>query len=101
MSAGGRLSAVCAALKAAEPDLRALSVTSCGVFGSVARGDDRPGSDVDILIAWDLEQPVRWRPGAVQNALEDAIGGAIDYVVSPIKTPSLREAVERDLVHVF
>ncbi len=55
---------------------RALSVS---VFGSVARGDDRPDSDIDFL--------VEFEPGAslldlmrIQDDLEDLLGGQIDVV---------------------
>jgi predicted nucleotidyltransferase len=33
-----------------EAELRALGVTKLWLFGSIARGDARPGSDVDVLI---------------------------------------------------
>ena len=55
---------------------RALSVS---VFGSVARGDDRPDSDIDFL--------VEFEPGAslldlmrIRDDLEDLLGGHIDVV---------------------
>ena len=37
-------------LRAHEADLRALGVARLWLFGSVARGDARPDSDVDVLI---------------------------------------------------
>jgi uncharacterized protein len=55
---------------------RALSVS---VFGSVARGDDGPDSDIDFL--------VEFAPGAslldlmrIQDDLESLLGGRIDVV---------------------
>lgn len=42
-------------LKQAEPALRARGISRAAVFGSVARGDDRPGSDIDIMIEVDPE----------------------------------------------
>jgi predicted nucleotidyltransferase len=38
-----------------EPDLRARGVRRAAVFGSVARGDSRPDSDIDILVEIDPE----------------------------------------------
>lgn len=53
--------------------------TSVRVFGSVARGDDRPGSDLDLL--------VRFAPGAslfdqigLAQDLEDALGVHVDVI---------------------
>lgn len=40
-------------LKEREADLRAQGVTHAALFGSVARGDDRPDSDIDIMIELD------------------------------------------------
>jgi uncharacterized protein len=34
-------------------DLRAHGVARAALFGSVARGDDRPDSDIDIMIELD------------------------------------------------
>ena len=40
-------------LRRSEPDLRARGVRRAAVFGSVARGDGRPDSDIDILVEID------------------------------------------------
>lgn len=41
-------------LKSEAPELRRkYSVKSLAVFGSIARGDDRDGSDVDILVTFE------------------------------------------------
>jgi predicted nucleotidyltransferase len=42
-------------LKRSEPALRARGVRHAAVFGSVARGDNRPDSDVDIMVEIDPE----------------------------------------------
>lgn len=41
---------VVAKLKSVEPDLRALSVAGLYLFGSHARDEARPDSDVDVFI---------------------------------------------------
>ncbi len=40
-------------LREREADLRAQGVAHAALFGSVARGDDRPDSDIDILVDLD------------------------------------------------
>jgi uncharacterized protein with HEPN domain len=45
-------------LRAHEGDLRRLGVVHAGVFGSVARGDARMDSDVDVLVEPDADRPI-------------------------------------------
>lgn len=101
--AGSRLPAVIRGLRAARGRLEALGVAHAGVFGSVARGDDRPDSDVDIAIDID--------PARIRDAIEfieavEAIRAALPgerVEVADRRTlkPALREAAERDRVDVF
>jgi hypothetical protein len=67
------------------------------VFGSVARGDARPESDVDLLI--DVVGPTTpWFPGGLLVDLEDLLGRRVDIVISRSLNPSIRESVLHDAV---
>jgi predicted nucleotidyltransferase len=72
-------------------------VTSIRVFGSVARGDAGPQSDVDFLIEAGDDTPP-WFPGGLIADLEDLLKRRVD-VVAPswlhqvIKEDVLAEAV--------
>ena len=46
----GRLLDVIQALKSIQPVLKEAGIKHAGVFGSAARGESRPGSDIDIII---------------------------------------------------
>ncbi len=55
------------------------------VFGSVARGDDSPGSDIDLLVvAPDVETSRRWaeRSYEVGEVLQHHLGVVVDVVVA-------------------
>ena len=39
-----------AALRAREQELKAIGVVSASIFGSVARGDAGPDSDIDVAV---------------------------------------------------
>jgi predicted nucleotidyltransferase len=75
----------------------AHGVTNLRVFGSVARGEDRPGSDVDLLV--DLPPDIGLlRLGRVQAELEDIVGTKVDLVPATDLKPAVRARAERDLV---
>jgi len=44
---------IIARLKAMEPQLRARGISRLQMFGSRARGDERPDSDLDLLVAYE------------------------------------------------
>lgn len=75
-------------LAASQPELAALGVRSLDLFGSVARGEAGPTSDVDLLVAFD--KPIGlFHFFRVQRRLEEILGCRVDLV--------MREAVKRQL----
>src|SRR5260370_30842074 len=64
-------------LRRSEPDLRARGVRRAAVFGSVARGDGHPDSDIDILVEID--------PDAHLTVFD--YPGLKDYIGSPLAGP--------------
>lgn len=69
------------------------------VFGSAARGEARPDSDIDILV--ELE------PGrslldlvALKQDLEDLLGREIDVLTEAALSPYIRDAVLKEAVRV-
>lgn len=67
-------------------------VTSIRVFGSVARGEDSPESDVDLLITTGPEVS-SWFPAGLILDLERLLGRRIDVVTETGLNPRLRESV--------
>jgi predicted nucleotidyltransferase/DNA-binding XRE family transcriptional regulator len=75
----------------------AHGVSNLRVFGSVARGQDRPDSDVDLLA--DLPAGMSmFGLGRVQADLEGIIGAPVDLVPAQDLKPEVRARAERDLV---
>lgn len=87
-------------LTAEAPVLRSrYGVRSLAVFGSVARGDDREDSDVDVLVTF--EGPATFdRFFDLKFHLEDLVGRRVDLGMPETLRPALRANVERDLIHV-
>jgi uncharacterized protein len=75
----------------------AHGVTNLRVFGSVARGTDRPDSDLDLLA--DLPPGMGLLGlGRVQAELEDILGRKVDLVPAGDLKPGVRARAEGDLV---
>lgn len=65
------------------------------VFGSFARGEEQPESDVDILI--ELSQPIGlYRLVAIQLKLENAFHRTVDLVTTTGLHSSIRYQVEKE-----
>jgi uncharacterized protein len=72
------------------------------VFGSVARGDDRPGSDIDIAVAIEAGRsfsPIRMEE--MRLFPEDALQRHVDLCEVDSLRPQVRAAFEHDRVPIF
>jgi predicted nucleotidyltransferase len=73
----------------------AHDVTNLRVFGSVARGEDRPDSDVDLLVGLPPDMGLIGL-GRAQAELEAILGTKVDLVPARDLKPALRARAERD-----
>ncbi len=81
--------------------LQAYNPVKIGIFGSYARNESRPDSDLDILInlntAISLFQLVR-----IERELSELLGVKVDLVSDgSIKNKKLRNYIEADLKIIF
>jgi uncharacterized protein len=74
-----------------QSELRAMGVRKIGLFGSYARGEQRPDSDIDLLLSLDKWTWKGWNQ--VWNFLEDSFGLKIDLVPEEDLRPELRPYV--------
>lgn len=82
------------------PVLREYDVSYAGIFGSVARGEERPESDVDIVVT--IESPIGiYKFMELQDRLEDAIGRDVDLVSKNAIQKYLEPYISQDLVTVY
>ncbi len=62
----------------AKPVFEKYGVKRARIFGSFARGEARPDSDVDMVV--DLERPLGFEYFAMQNELERELGREVDVM---------------------
>ena len=67
------------------------------VFGSVARGEDTPKSDVDLLVDVTGET-TPWFPGSLVADLEQLLERPVQVVIRRSLSPLIRESVLREAV---
>ena len=73
-----------------------FSVRRIGVFGSYARGEEREGSDVDILVEFD--KPTFDNFMDLSIYLENLLGREVDLVTPNSLSPYIRPMVEKEVV---
>jgi uncharacterized protein len=97
-----RRSEVIARLKEVEPALRGFGVAGLYLFGSHARDEAKPDSDVDVFI--DKDRSKKFGFGEYMDVyflLQERLGANVDYGTREGLHPSLRPSIEREAVRVF
>jgi predicted nucleotidyltransferase len=77
---------------------RRFTVKRIGVFGSFARGDESPKSDVDIVV--ELGEPTFDHYMDLKFCLEEALQRPVDLVIADMIKPRLKPIIEREVVYV-
>lgn len=92
-------------LAAHQPELNQLGLLHAAIFGSVARGDDDPGSsDIDVLVELDPAQPLGvFEYARLKLEVEEILStvGHADVVNRRTLKPLLRDSILRDAVPAF
>jgi predicted nucleotidyltransferase len=89
-------------LRSRQAELEGRGITGASVFGSTARGEERPDSDIDIVV--DISPDVRMSLtgfAVLQADLEDMLGCKVDLVEWRNLKPHLLSSIRRDAVRIF
>jgi predicted nucleotidyltransferase len=76
-----------------------FGVQDLAIFGSVARDEAGPDSDIDVLVTFEGRTRFRAFMG-LQFELEALLGTKVDLVTTKAVKPTLRPHIDRDLIHV-
>jgi predicted nucleotidyltransferase len=89
-------------LRQNEAALRARGVTHAALFGSRARGDNRPDSDTDIMIDIDAEAVVSvYDYVGLKEYISSLFDGPVDVVSREGLKAHVRPAATADAVYAF
>src|ERR1700731_2059379 len=82
--------------------LRSKGMRHAALFGSVARGDNRPDSDIDILVEFDPAARVTiFDYVGLKNYIASLFEGRVDVIDREALKSHLRRPPVRDAVYAF
>ena len=85
-----------------RPRLSAMGVLHAGIFGSLARGETRKGSDVDVFVVLDEARHLSvYDFVGIQHFLRDVLHPRVDLVERDAVKADIREQVLIDAVDAF
>jgi uncharacterized protein len=90
------------ALMGYDAALREIGVTALYVFGSRARGEERPYSDLDLFIDYDpaAKIPNMFRLMQIEETISRSLGVPVTITIRSALHPLMKENIERNAVRV-
>ncbi len=90
-------------LKTYDDALRENGATGLFIFGSRAREDQRPDSDLDLFIDYDQSEkiPNIFLLMKLEEEMSGALGIPVNITTRNALHPLMRESIERDAVRVL
>ncbi len=86
-------------LEELKPILREkYKVVKIGVFGSVARGEDREESDIDILVVF--SEPIGLKFFDLVELLEKVLERKVDLVSDKAISPYIKPYIDKEVIFI-
>jgi predicted nucleotidyltransferase len=85
-----------------NPELKAAGIIRLSLFGSVARGDASPKSDIDLMAEFDpARQFSLLDMVGLENRLADILGAQVDLTSAKSLKEHIRDRVAREAILAF
>ncbi len=81
-----------------QTEIKAMGIRRLAVFGSVARGEERPDSDVDILVEFNRSVGL-FEFLDVKERLEALLGRTVDLATLDALKPQMRGRILSEVVY--
>ena len=89
-------------LRAHERQLKESGIVRLSLFGSTARGDAGPNSDVDLMAAFDETRRISlFDIVGMELDLSDMLGCKVDLIEEGTLKPRVQKSVEAEVVRAF
>ncbi len=88
-------------LKKCKRAIKQLGATSLYLFGSTARNQAKPTSDIDIMIDYDASRFSLIELMTIQDFIRKRLGLPVDVIPRDCLKPSVRIATEKEAIKVF
>ena len=80
---------------------KAQPVLKAWLFGSFSRNEQKPDSDVDIIVLLDKSRPIGLKFFGMRNDLEELLGRKVDLVSEGTLLPFAQESAEKDKILIY
>jgi len=80
--------------------LKNLGVRKIAVFGSYVRGEERPGSDIDIIVEFSERKSLLDIVG-IEQELSEMLGIKVDLLTEKSISPYLIDRIKKEMVVIY
>lgn len=93
---------VIASLRAHAAELRGAGIRHLSLYGSVARDEAGPDSDIDLVVELDRDRHIGlFGLVALERRLSELLGRKVDLLPEPVEKKRLQVNIDRDRRRAF